>query len=31
MMQTSLVVDLIPLCIKEVVRLHGVSKSIVLD
>jgi hypothetical protein len=31
MKQTSSVVDLFPLYIKEVVRLHGVSKYIVLD
>jgi hypothetical protein len=31
MKQTSSAVDLVPLYIKEVVRLHGVPKSIVLD
>jgi hypothetical protein len=31
MKQTSSVVDLVPLYIKEVVRLHGVPKSIVSD
>jgi hypothetical protein len=31
MKQTSLAVDLVPLYIKEVVRLHDVLKSIVLD
>jgi hypothetical protein len=31
MKQTSLATDLVPLYIKEVVRLHGVPKSIVSD
>jgi hypothetical protein len=31
MKQTSLAADLVPLYIKEVVRLHGVLKSIVSD
>jgi hypothetical protein len=31
MKQTSSAIDLVPLYIKEVVRLHGVPKSIVSD